>query len=102
MPAGAGWVACRRQPEGRHEREAKEATGAQRSNEVTRVARSLKQIVRKVGTPRRRCPKHQARRDVSGIQKRLRRKRRTATARHPYHFLELVCTEVIVPLKLGN
>ena len=21
MPAGAGWVACRRQPEGRHERE---------------------------------------------------------------------------------
>jgi hypothetical protein len=27
-----------------------------------RVERRLKQIVKKVGTPRRRCPKHQARR----------------------------------------
>ena len=63
-----------------------------------RVARSLKQIVKKVGTPRRRCPKHQARRAFSGIQRRLHpsrcattawqvmRERRTATARHPYQF----------------
>jgi hypothetical protein len=48
--------------------------------------RSLTQIVKKVGTPRRRCPKHQAQRAVSGIQRRLRRERRTATARHPYLF----------------
>ena len=34
--------------------------------------------------PRRRCPKHEARRAVSGIQWRLLRERRTATARHPY------------------
>jgi hypothetical protein len=27
MPAGAGWVACRRQPEGRHERERRRQTG---------------------------------------------------------------------------
>ena len=65
-----------------------------------------------VGTPRRRCPKHQAQRAVSGIQRRLhpsrcattawqvRRERRTATARHPYHFLEIVCIEVIVSLQL--
>ena len=60
--------------------------------------RSLNQLVKKVGTPRRRCPKHQAQRAVSGIQRRLhpsrcattawqvRRERRTATARHPYLF----------------
>ena len=65
-----------------------------------RVARSLKQIVKKVGTPRRRGPKHQAQRAVSGIQRRLRRERRTALARHPYLFLELVCIEVIVSLQL--
>ena len=27
MPAGAGWVACQRQPEGRHERERRRQTG---------------------------------------------------------------------------
>jgi|GEM_PF-4867495 len=62
--------------------------------------RSLNQIDKKVGTPRRRCPKHQAQRAVSGIQRRLRRERRTATVRHPYHFLEIVCIEVIVSLQL--
>ena len=58
----------------------------------------LDQIVKKVGTPRRRCPKQQARRAVSGIQRRLHpsrcattawqvmRERRTAAARHPYQF----------------
>ena len=35
-------------------------------------------------TPRRRFPKHEAQRAISGIQCRLRRQRRTATARHPY------------------
>ena len=52
-------------------------------------------------TPRRRCPKHQARRDASGIQRRLqpprcattawegRRKSRSAAARQPYHFFTL-------------
>jgi hypothetical protein len=60
-----------------------------------RVAWSLNQIVKKVGTPRRRGPKHQAQRAVSGIKRRqpsrcattawqARRERRTATARHPY------------------
>ena len=37
MPAGAGWVACRRQPEGRHEREAKEATGSEHQRESAMV-----------------------------------------------------------------
>jgi len=46
----------------------------------------LNQIVKKVGTPRRRCPKQQARRAVSGIQRRLLRERGTVTARHPYQF----------------
>jgi len=41
----------------------------------------LTQIVKKVGTPRRRGPKHQAQRAVSGIQRRLQRERRPATAR---------------------
>ena len=62
--------------------------------------RSLNQIDKKVGTPRRRCPKHQAQRAVSEIQRRLQRERRTATARHPYQFLEIVCIEVIVSLQL--
>jgi len=67
-----------------------------------RVERSLNQIVKKVGTPRRRCPKHQAQRADSGIQRRLqpprcattawqvRRETRTATARHPYQFGKMV------------
>ena len=40
----------------------------------------LNQIVKKVGTPRRRCPKHQARRAVSGIQRRLQPPRCATTA----------------------
>jgi hypothetical protein len=36
--------------------------------------------VKKVGTPRRRCPKHQAQRAVSGIQRRLQPPRCATTA----------------------
>ena len=41
---------------------------------------NLNQIVKKVGTPRRRCPKHQARRADSGIQWRLQPSRCATTA----------------------
>ncbi len=42
MPAGAGWVACRRQPVGRHERELRRQTGDRKWGRREFLAESCK------------------------------------------------------------